>query len=87
MIDRFAKWAFTLSLVPFILLIYPKLFIFTPLLDLVSIFLGIFSLVRIKKSKQKGRGFAIAGIAISFLTLILIIGVVIYIGTVAYNML
>jgi len=87
MIDRFAKWAFTLSLVPFILLIYPKLFIFTPLLDLVAIFLGVISLVRIRKSRQKGKGFAIAGIVISFLTLLTIIGVVIYVGTVAYSLL
>ena len=82
-----AKWSFTLSLIPFILLIVPRLFIFTPLLDLLSIFLGVFSLVRIKKSRLRGRGFAIAGIIISFLTLLFIIGAAIFAGIVAYQML
>jgi hypothetical protein len=82
MIDPFAKWSFTLSMVPFMLLIYPRLFIFTPLLCLASMILGIFSLIRIRNSRMRGKGFAIAGMAISFLMVVAIIGAVIYVGTI-----
>ncbi len=74
-LDSFAMWSFLLSIAP-ILILFPIInfiiFIIWPILLIISITLGFLSIGRIKKNKLKyGKGFAISGIIISFILIIL----------------
>ena len=82
--DSLAITSFVLSLIPFILIMFPQLvpevvfesiypsilLFYLPIL--LSIVFGIVALVRIRKNKLlRGKGFAIAGIIISVLTILI----------------
>ncbi len=81
--DSLAITSFVLSLIPLILIMFPKLvpvvfesvypsILLFDLPILLSIVLGIVAIVRIRKNKLlKGKGFAITGIIISVFTMLI----------------
>lgn len=72
--DSFAMWSFFLSILPLFFGYILFFMFFSALTFLFSIFFGILSILRIKKDKSKyGLGFAITGIIISVLSLIILI--------------
>jgi len=86
-VDSYAMWGFFLSWAPAIFLLgFPPALVLVPFFCLASILVSILSLVRIKDNKKlKGKGFAIAGIVISFVILIIIVLLVSFVGFVAYD--
>ncbi|MFP4119283.1 MAG: DUF4190 domain-containing protein [Candidatus Woesearchaeota archaeon] len=73
-VDVYAMWSFLLALSPLVTGLIPVINLLNILTPFASIILGIIGISSIKSnpSKKKGRGFAIAGIIIGAIEIIMI---------------
>ena len=73
-IDNYAMWSFGLAISLFILIGIPFINFLSPVISIVAIVFGIISITRIKKdSNFQGKGFAISGIIIGLLELVIML--------------